>query len=71
MGRRLPNLNALQAFEAVARRLSFSLAADELGVTQSAVSRQIKALETYFGVPLFRRLTHSIQLTEQGKAYLR
>lgn len=68
--RRLPNLNALRAFEAAARRLSISLAADELCVTQSAVSRQIKALEGELGVLLFVRLTRAIQLTEQGRDYL-
>ena len=68
--RRLPNLNALRAFEAAARRSSISLAADELCVTQSAVSRQIKALETDLGVLLFVRLTRAIHLTEQGRDYL-
>jgi LysR family glycine cleavage system transcriptional activator len=69
MPRRLPNLNALRAFEAAARRLSFSLAAEELFVTQGAVSRQIKSLETYLGAPLFQRLPRAIQLTDQGKTY--
>lgn len=69
MPRRLPNLNALRAFEAAARRLSFSLAAEELFVTQGAISRQIKSLETHLGAPLFVRLPRAIQLTEQGKAY--
>ncbi|RQG67479.1 transcriptional regulator GcvA [Pseudomonas aeruginosa] len=68
--RRLPNLNALRAFEAAARRLSITLAAEELCVTQSAVSRQIKALEDDLGTPLFIRLTRSIERTEQGKEYL-
>lgn len=70
MARRLPSMNALRAFEAAARHMSFSRAANELCVTQSAVSRQIKALETYLGVPLFRRLTRLIELTEYGKEYL-
>lgn len=70
MSRRLPSLNALRAFEAAARHLSFSRAADELCVTQSAISRQIKALETYLGVPLFRRLTRVVELTDAGKEYL-
>jgi LysR family glycine cleavage system transcriptional activator len=50
MGRRLPNLNSLRAFEAAARRLGFSLAADELCVTQGAIGRQIKSLETELGI---------------------
>ncbi len=69
MERRLPNLNSLRAFEAAARRLSFSLAADELCVTQGAVSRQIKSLESDLGIKLFRRLTRAVQLTEEGKTY--
>lgn len=70
MSRRLPSLNALRAFEAAARHLSFSRAAEELHVTQGAISRQIRALETYLGVPLFRRLTRALQLTEHGEQYL-
>ncbi len=70
MARRLPSMNALRAFEAAARHMSFSRAANELCVTQGAVSRQIKTLETYLGVPLFRRLTRIIELTEYGKEYL-
>lgn len=70
MSRRLPNLNALRAFEAAGRNLSFSRAADELRVTQGAVSRQIKALEQYLGISLFRRLARTVELTEQGKEYL-
>jgi len=53
--RRLPPLNALRAFEASARHLSFSRAADELGVTPVAISHQVRQLEDWFGVPLFRR----------------
>ncbi|PJI41012.1 LysR family transcriptional regulator, partial [Ferrovibrio sp.] len=70
MSRRLPNLNALRAFESAARLLSFSKAAEELCVTQSAISRQVKALEVYLGVPLFNRLIRAIELTPQGKEYL-
>ena len=55
--RRPLSLDGLRAFEAVARRLSFSGAADELFVTQSAVSRQIKSLEGELGAPLFNRGT--------------
>jgi LysR family glycine cleavage system transcriptional activator len=67
--RRLPPLNSLRAFEIAARHLSFSLAAAELNVTQSAISRQIKGLEDYLGMPLFRRLPRSLELTEQGRRF--
>lgn len=66
---RLPPLNSLRAFEVAARHLSFSLAAAELNVTQSAISRQIKGLEDFLRVPLFRRLPRSLELTEQGKRF--
>ena len=59
-------LDSLRTFEAVARRLSFSGAADELFVTQSAVSRQIKALETELGAALFNRGTRKVELTAAG-----
>lgn len=68
--RRLPPLNALRAFEAAARHLSFTRAAEELHVTPAAVSHQIKALEEWAGAPLFRRLTREIRLTETGQAAL-
>ncbi len=55
MFRRLPQLNALKSFEAAARHESFTRAAEELGVTQGAVSQQVKALETDLGVKLFGR----------------
>ena len=55
MARRLPPLNSLRAFEAVARHLSISKAAEELSVTPAAVSHQIKTLEDHLGVALFRR----------------
>jgi LysR family transcriptional regulator, glycine cleavage system transcriptional activator len=61
----------LRAFEAVARRLSFSEVADELHVTQSAVSRQVKALEDELGAPLFTRGTRSVQITPDGQTLLR
>ena len=64
----LPPLNALRAFEAAARHLSFSRAAAELNVTPAAVSHQVKALEEYLGTPLFRRLTRAVVLTEAGQA---
>ena len=68
MARQLPPLNAIRAFEAAARHLSFSRAADELNVTHAAVSHQIKALEERLGVPLFRRLTRAVRLTDAGQA---
>ncbi|HOB95943.1 MAG TPA: LysR substrate-binding domain-containing protein [Aquabacterium sp.] len=65
--RRPLSLDGLRAFEAVARRLSFSAAADELHLTQSAISRQIKALETEVGAPLFTRGTRKVELTADGQ----
>ena len=62
----LPPLNALRAFEAGARHLSFTKAAEELHVTQAAVSHQVKALETHLGAQLFKRLTRKLVLTDQG-----
>ena len=70
MGRRLPPLNSLRAFEAAARHLSFTRAADELHVTPAAISPQIKALEEHLGVPLFRRLNRAVMLTDAGQACL-
>src|SRR6267142_92348 len=61
---RLPPLNALRVFEAAARHLSFKEAAQELSITQAAVSHQIKSLEEYLGVELFRRVGRGVQLTE-------
>lgn len=57
MSRRIYPLNALRAFEASARHLSFVKAADELSVTPAAVSHQVKKLEEFLGFPLFRRRT--------------
>lgn len=68
--RDLPPLNALRAFEAAARRLSFTRAAEELRVTQAAVSHQIKVLEEHLGCNLFHRLNNGLVLTDKGKAYL-
>jgi len=62
---RLP-LGALRVFEAVASKLSFSAAADSLHVTPAAVSQQIKALESYIQVPLFRRNGRRVEITEEG-----
>ncbi|MEZ5932976.1 MAG: transcriptional regulator GcvA [Alphaproteobacteria bacterium] len=70
MVRRLPSLNALRAFEAAARHLSFSRAADELNVTKAAVSHQVKALEEELGLPLFRRLNRALLLTDAGQTLL-
>jgi LysR family glycine cleavage system transcriptional activator len=70
MARRLPPLNALRAFEAAARHLSFTRAAEELNVTQAAVSHQIKSLEESLGMPLFRRLNRALALTDAGQVYL-
>lgn len=63
-------LNALRAFEASARHLSFTRAAAELYVTQAAVSHQVKALEQRLGVTLFRRLARGLVLTDEGQALL-
>ncbi|MFN3987462.1 MAG: LysR family transcriptional regulator [Rhodocyclaceae bacterium] len=63
-------LNALRAFEASARHLSFSRAAVELCVTQAAVSHQVKSLEARLGAPLFRRLPRGLMLTSEGEALL-
>jgi LysR family transcriptional regulator, glycine cleavage system transcriptional activator len=70
MSRRLPPLNGLRAFEAAARHLSFTLAAEELHVTQGAVSRAVKGLEDHLGVPLFQRLPRMLALTSEGKVLL-
>ena len=69
MHRRLPPLNALKSFEAAARHLSFTKAADELFVTQAAVSHQIKALEDFLSMKLFLRRNRTLLLTEEGQAY--
>ncbi|ANO33504.1 transcriptional regulator GcvA [Vibrio breoganii] len=69
MARRLPPLKSLKVFEAAARHLSFTRAAEELFVTQAAVSHQVKALEEYLGLKLFRRRNRSLLLTEEGQSY--
>ncbi|MCP4388390.1 MAG: LysR family transcriptional regulator, partial [Gammaproteobacteria bacterium] len=68
--RNLPALNLLVTFEVAARHLSFTEAATELCITQSAVSRQIKALEEQLGVPLFQRLHRALELTPEGQKLL-
>ena len=70
MGRRLPPLNALRAFEAAARLGSFVRAADELSVTPAAVSQQVRLLEAELGVTLFRRLARGLVVTEAAKRVL-
>src|SRR4030088_3016840 len=70
MPRRLPALNALRAFEAAARSESFTRAAEELCVTQGAVSQQVKALEATLGIKLFIRERQRLAITEAGSEYL-
>lgn len=70
MVRRLPPLNALRAFEAAARLGSFARAADELAVTPTAISHQIKGLEETLGVELFVRLPRGLRLSAAGASYL-
>ncbi len=70
MSSRLPPLNALRAFEAAARHLSFRKAAEELHVTPAAISHQIKLIEDNLGVMLFRRLTRAIALSPAGQSFL-
>ncbi|WP_407530384.1 LysR family transcriptional regulator, partial [Methylobacterium oryzisoli] len=70
MLRRLPPLNALKAFEAAGRHVSFTRAAAELRVTHGAVSRHIQALEAWLGIPLFERHNRRVILTEAGSLYL-
>jgi LysR family glycine cleavage system transcriptional activator len=70
MSARLPSLNGLRAFEAAARHLSFTSAAAELNVTQTAISHQIKRLEEELGLRLFIRQNRALTLTPQGRDYL-
>jgi LysR family glycine cleavage system transcriptional activator len=70
MSRKLPPLNALRAFEAAARHLSFTAAASELHVTQAAISHQIRMLEERLGLTLFRRSGRGVLLTDTAQAYL-
>jgi DNA-binding transcriptional LysR family regulator len=71
MRRKLPSTQALVCFEAAARHESFTKAAHELALTQSAVYRQVTGLEDFLGVKLFRRARHGIVLTEAGQNYSR
>jgi len=70
MARKLPSLNALRAFDAAGRHLSFTRAAEELFITQGAVSRHIRALEDELGVELFVRKPRALELTAAGLTYL-
>lgn len=70
MPSRLPGLYALRAFDAAARHASFTLAAQELAITQSAVSRHIRTLEEHFGCRLFQRAGRNLQLTESARLLL-
>jgi LysR family glycine cleavage system transcriptional activator len=70
MPRRLPPLNALKAFEAAARNESFTRAAEELCVTQGAVSQQVKGLEATLGIRLFNRERQRLVMTDAGREYL-
>ena len=69
--RHLPSIVNLNTFEVIARRLSITAAADELGLTQSAVSRQLSDLEGFVGVALCRRTSSGLELTTDGASYLR
>jgi LysR family transcriptional regulator, glycine cleavage system transcriptional activator len=69
--RKLPPLNAVRTFEAAARHVSFTKAANEIHVTHGAVSRQVAVLEKWFGIPLFRRTASQVTLTEAGQSYYR
>ncbi len=70
MTARLPSLNGLRAFEAAARHLSFTVAATELNVTQTAISHQIRRLEQELGIKLFVRQNRALTLTPEAKEYL-
>lgn len=69
MKRRIPSTAALVAFDASARHESFTRAADELALTQSAVCRQVAGLESMLGVKLFRRTRRGVKLTDEGRGY--
>ncbi|CAM3341430.1 LysR substrate-binding domain-containing protein [Polaromonas hydrogenivorans] len=71
MRRKIPSTAALSTFEAAARHMSFTEAADELALSQSAVCRQIAGLEDYLGIKLFRRSKRGVVLTDAGSAYYR
>src|SRR5207248_8568072 len=70
MSARLPSLNGLRAFEAAARHLSFTQAASELNVTQTAICHQIRRLEEELGIRLFIRQNRALELTQEARDYL-
>ena len=70
MAYKLPPLSWLRAFEASARLCSFTAAAEELNLTQAAISNQVRSLEQHLGYALFERLSRSLKLTDMGRAYL-
>lgn len=70
MDRRLPSMKALRAFEAAARHLSFTAAAQELNVTQAAISHRVRTLEERLGVRLFHRYNRKLELSDAGRVYL-
>lgn len=65
--RNIPPVNAVRAFEAASRHMQFQQAAEELGVTPAALSYQIRQLEEYLGIKLFRRLNRAVELTREGR----
>ena len=69
MGRRLPSLNALKAYEAAARLENFTEAAAELFVTHAAISRHVRDLEDWLGTPLFTRTGRGVELTDAGRRF--
>ena len=69
MRRKIPSNSALMAFEAAARHGSFARAADELALTEGAISRQIARLEAFLGVPLFERIANRVRLVPNGVRY--
>lgn len=66
----LPPFSALRAFESAARHESFSVAGDELHVTHGAISRQVAALESWLGKPVFHRIGKRVKLSDEGRQYL-
>ena len=69
MSKKLPPLNPLKVFDAVVRTQNLTKAAQELHISQSAVSKQLNVLQTYLGIELFRRERHGISLTQAGVLY--
>ena len=68
MSRQMPSLNGLRAFEAAGRHGSFKAAAEELNVTQAAVSQMVRLLERHLGFALFHRHANRLELTDQGRS---